>query len=298
MHSKLVKALRRHFGGTLAGILATAAVGFTGTALANPAPLYAELPAAVQKAGEISVVADIMAPYRIMGEDGRTLIGLEADLIKALEPLLGVPLTTTIVANGPAVFTGIDTGRYDISFGPALATAEREKRYDMIPWLLSEPAFVLPVRHGLKTEKLTDLCGKRISVMSGSAAIREVEALDKRCAETGLKSVEQVLMPDQNSTLLAAQSGRSDAFSMQLAAALHLLKTRPDEFWVQTDDAKQLTVLNLGMILRHDSPLSPVMAKAMQTLMDNGEYGRILEQYGLRQAAVPAIRLNIHSQPR
>jgi len=294
----LAQVLRRSLGRPLVATLAAAAFGIGGMAQANPAPLYAELPPAIQKAGEISVVADLAPPYRIMAEDGRTLLGLEAELTKALEPLLGVPLKTTIVANGPAVFTGIDTGRYDVSFGPALATAEREKRYDMIPWLLSEPAFVLPVRHGFKTEKLIDLCGKRISVMSGSAAIREVEALDKRCASAGLKAVEQVIMPDQNSTLLAAQSGRSDAFSMQLAAALHLMKTRPDEYWVQTDDEKKLTVLNLGMILGHDSPLSPVMVKAMQTLVDNGEYGRILEQYGLRPAAIEAIRLNIHSQPR
>lgn len=269
------------------------------TATPNPAaPLYSSLPPAIQKAGKIQVVADLMPPYRITAADGKTLTGLEAELIDALEKQLGVDMETTIVANGPAVFTGIDTGRYDLSFGPALATAEREKRYDMIPWLISTPAFVIPTQHGFKTQKLLDLCGARISVMSGSAAIREIEALDKLCAQANLKTVQQVVMPDQNATLMAAQSGRSDAFSMQFAAALHLLKTRPGEYTVQTDETGTLTTLRLGMILKSGAALSPVMVQAMQSLVDGGEYLAILDRWGLAPAAISAIQLNPNSQPR
>lgn len=43
--------------------------------------------------------------------------GLEVELMQALQKQLGVPFETTVVANGPAIFTGVDTGRYDISFG-------------------------------------------------------------------------------------------------------------------------------------------------------------------------------------
>ena len=220
------------------------------------------------------------------------------ELIQALEKQLGIPFETSIVANGPAIFTGIDTGRYDISFGPALATAEREKRYDIIPWLLSKPAFVLPAQHGLKTKSLMDLCGRRISVMTGSAAIREIEIMDGLCEKAGQKKVQQVVMPDQNATLLAAQSGRADAFSMQYAAALYLLKTRPGEYTVQTDESNSLTTLRLGMILKSGSALSPVMQKAMQNLLDNGEYKRILQNWGLDPASIDTIQLNPNSQKR
>ena len=296
----LVATLGQRGRRSLASLALLALVAATPLAAApNPqAPLFNALPAAVQQAGKIQVVADMMPPYRIAGSDGKSLTGLEAELIDALETQVGVDMETTIVANGPAVFTGIDTGRYDVSFGPALATAEREKRYDMIPWLISKPAFVIPTQHGFKTQKLLDLCGRRISVMSGSAAIREIEALDKLCQAAGLKTVQQIVMPDQNATLLAAQSGRADAFSMQFAAALYLLKTRQGEFLVQTDETDTLTTLRLGMILKSGSALSPVLVKAMQALVDNGQYAAILERWGLAPAAIRVIQLNPNSQPR
>ncbi|WP_169294667.1 transporter substrate-binding domain-containing protein [Advenella sp. EE-W14] len=283
-------------------VLATSSLLTAGYALTthanSSAPLYKELPEAVKKAGKIHVAGDQLPPYRITAEDGRTMKGLEVELMQALQKQLGVPFETTVVANGPAIFTGVDTGRYDISFGPALATAEREKRYDVIPWLLSKPAFILPTQHGLKTEKILDLCGRRISVMSGSAAIREVEIMDGMCEKAGLKKTQQIVMPDQNSTLLAAQSGRADAFSMQYAAALHLLKTRPGEYTAQTDETNTLTTLRLGMILKNNSPLSPVMVTAMQNLVDNGEYQKILDNWGLAPASIDVIQLNPNSNKR
>lgn len=280
---------------TASALLASAQLA---PAHASSAPLYNELPESIKKAGRIHVAADKLPPYRITSEDGRKMEGLEVELTQALEKQLGVPFETTVVANGPAIFTGIDTGRYDISFGPALATAEREKRYDIIPWLLSKPAFVLPAQHGLKTKSLMDLCGRRISVMTGSAAIREIEIMDGLCEKAGQKKVQQVVMPDQNATLLAAQSGRADAFSMQYAAALYLLKTRPGEYTVQTDESNSLTTLRLGMILKSGSALSPVMQKAMQNLLDNGEYKRILQNWGLDPASIDTIQLNPNSQKR
>ena len=288
----------RLLGQAVLAVSAFLVAGPMAPAHASSAPLYNELPETIKKAGKIHVAADKLPPYRISSEDGRKVEGLEVELIQALEKQLGVPFETSIVANGPAIFTGIDTGRYDISFGPALATAEREKRYDIIPWLLSKPAFVLPAQHGLKTKSLMDLCGRRISVMTGSAAIREIEIMDGLCEKAGQKKVQQVVMPDQNATLLAAQSGRADAFSMQYAAALYLLKTRPGEYTVQTDESNSLTTLRLGMILKSGSALSPVMQKAMQNLLDNGEYKRILHNWGLDPASIDTIQLNPNSQKR
>lgn len=295
----LILALARH---TARPLLVTAALA--GSTLlsavtaqaANPnAPLYSQLPPAIQKAGKIQVVADMLPPYRISGADGRSLTGLDAELTEALEKQLGVEFETTIVANGPAIFTGIDTGRYDFSFGPSLATAQREKRYDMIPWLLSTPAFVVPLQHGFKPQRITDLCGKKVSVMSGSAAICEIEMLDQLCLAQDKQKVQQVVMPDQNSVQLAAQSGRADAFSMQYAAALYLLKTRPGEYMVQIDDTNTLTTLLLGMILGKDSGLTPVLTQAMQNLVDNGEYLTILDRWGLAPAAVTKVVANPNS---
>lgn len=259
---------------------------------ANAAPLYDRLPASVKSTKTIRLVGDSFAPYRIVGEDGKTVTGLETDLARALEPILGVKFEQAIVSNLPAILAGIDTGRYDLSTGPLLSTKAREERYDIVTWLLSKPAFMIPVASGRKTSKLEDLCGLRISYAAGSSQEQYVLKVNERCAAAKLAPAQLVPLPDQNATVLAAQAGRADVASMQLSAALYLQKQNPGKFAIQTDQTDQLGVLHLGFVTKKGNELTPVLLDALKQLWASGEYARILEKWGLGAAKAAEPRLN------
>lgn len=265
-------------------------------ALAQTAPLFDRLPASVKTARTLRWVGDSFPPYRIVAEDGRTVTGIETDLARALEPLLGVKIEQTIVSNLPAMLAGLDTGRYDASTGPLLSTRPREERYDIVTWLLSKPAFMLPVAAGRKTSRLEDLCGLKVSFAAGSAQEQYANKVSERCARAKLPALALVPLPDQNATVLAAQSGRADVASMQLAAALYLQSQNPGRFTIQTDQTDELGVLHLGFVMKKGSEVAPVIAEAMQRLFSSGEYQRILEKYGLGEARAAAPMLNPSSR--
>ena len=260
------------------------------------APLYDRLPASIKASKTVKLVGDSFPPYRVVGEDGKTVAGVETDLVRALEPILGVRFEQTIVSNLPAILAGIDTGRYDLSSGPLLSTKPREERYDIVTWLLSKPAFMVPVASGRKTSTLEDLCGLRISYAAGSSQEQYVKKVDDRCVAAKRPVTQPVPLPDQNATVLAAQAGRADVASMQLSAALYLQRQNPGKFNVQTDQTDQLGVLHLGFVTKKNSELTPVLHEALQKLWASGEYARILEQWGLSAAKADAPRINPSSR--
>jgi polar amino acid transport system substrate-binding protein len=213
-------------------------------------------------------------------------------LARALEPILGVKIEQTTVSNLPAILAGIDTGRYDLTTGPLLSTKAREERYDMVTWLLSKPAFILPVVAGRKTSKLEDLCGLRISYPAGSAQEEYTQKVTDRCVAAGLGAMRPVPLPDQNATVLAAQAGRADVAGMQLASALYLQRQNPGKFYIQTDTTDGLGVLHQGFVLKKNSELTPVLLEGLKQLWASGEYARIMEKWGLGAARSPEPNFN------
>ncbi len=265
-------------------------------ALATANPLFERLPAATKASKTIKVVGDSFPPYRIVGDDGKTVTGVETDLLRALEPLLGIRFEQSVVSNLPAMLAGIDTGRYELSTGPLLSTKPREERYDIVTWMLSKPAFMVPVAGGRKTATLEDLCGLRVSYAAGSSQEQYVKKVDERCVAAKRPTTQPVPLADQNATVLAAQAGRADVASMQLSAALYLQKQNPGKFHVQTDQTDQLGVLHLGFVTRKNSELTPVLFDALKQIWASGEYARILEKWGLGAAKAEMPQVNPSSK--
>lgn len=275
-------------------VLALTALTYGGLAYAQAAgnALHDRLPAAVKNAKVLKMVGDSFAPYRIVGDDGKTVTGIDADLAKALESILGVKIELHIVSNLPAMLAGIDTGRYDFSGGPLLSTKEREKRYDILAWMLSKPAFVLPTASGRKTKVLLDLCGLRVAYPAGSAQEEYSKKVTDRCVAAKKEPLAYVPLADQNATVLATQSGRADVSGMQLAAALYLQHRMPGKFTIQTDETDGLGVLHQGFVFKKDSELSPVILDALKVIWASGEYAKIMEKWALGAAKTPSPMLN------
>lgn len=270
--------------------LSAALCGTAAMAQTASAPLFDQLPEAIKARKTIRVAGDAFAPYRIVGEDGKTVTGIDAELLQAMEPLLGVKFEQTIVSNLPAMLAGIDTGRYDLSMGPLMASKAREERYDIITWLLSKPAFIVPASR--KTSKIEDLCGMRIAFPAGSTQEVVAKQLSSRCESKGLAVMQLVPLSDQNVTVLAVQSGRADTTGMQFAAALHLNAQNPGKFHIQTDATDAMGILHQGSIVKKGSEIGPAFLEAFKRIHASGEYDRILKKWGLSQARQPEIVLN------
>lgn len=254
--------------------------------------LFDRLPDEVRASKTIKVVGNTYPPYRMLESDGKTVTGVDADLLKLLEPVLGVKFEQIIVGGLPAMLTGVESGRFDFTPGPLIPTAERAERFDFITWLVTKPAFVIPVASGRKTTKIEDLCGLRLAVQEGSIAESFITQLSERCVAEKLAEPQPVRLDSYGTTILATESGRADAALTQLTLALYLQKQSPGKFTMQTDQTDKMGVQHLAMAIKKGSPLTPVLLDALKQVWSSGQYAKLMESWNFALAKIDMPELN------
>ncbi|MFS8199730.1 transporter substrate-binding domain-containing protein [Streptomyces sp. CWNU-52B] len=280
----------------LAGCGASEEEGTSSPAVSAVPALHDALPESVKDSGVLRFAGDSHPPFRSVGADG-SVTGIDRDLQEALGQVLGVRTEVKIVNNLPAALQGMLSGRYQAFNGPVQATAERERQFDTVTWMTSRTSYVLPKAAKGEVSSAADLCGKKVAVVKASVVEGQLAKLSKYCAAQGKSPAKSIGLDDTNATLLAARSGRADAAGMTQAAAIDVSKTQSDTYVYVTQTEEQgATTDYLALLVPKDSGLGPVVHKAFQELVDNGEYRRVMEHWGLKDVMVDKPVLNLASE--
>lgn len=276
-----------------AALLAGSAAAQGLTAPNPKAPLYDRLPAEVKRLGVLRFVGDSHPPYRIVTDDRKIGAGIEPDLARALERVLGVPISHAVVNSLSATLAGLEAGRYDLALGPGVATVERQRRFDGVSWMTSRPSFVYPMDRPARYAQVTDLCGRKISYVAGSVTERVINRVVDLCAAAHLPPAVHVPLVDTNMTMIATQAGRADLAGMTLTASLHAVHENGTRFGSYSDEAGRLGKDVLSLFVTKRSGLGPLMLDAMNLLIDNGEYHRVMAAWGVDAIQVSKAQLNV-----
>lgn len=144
-------------------------------------------------------------------------------------------------------------------------------------------AFGIPVSSDLDITTESDACGHTIAVISGSWDNQLLDKLSQeKCVDAGLEPVDIQQHQNQNAAELAVQSGRAEATLASSAKMAYLAQ--------QTGDFRVSTLVldpvysNIGV--RKGDQLGQVMADAIQTMIDDGTYQKIMEKWNLADSGM------------
>ena len=99
------------------------------------------VPAAVKAKGTVLVAADASyAPNEFIASDGHTVIGMDADLAKAIFPLLGLKVNVVNVTFD-AIIPGLSSGKYDVGMSSFTDTKAREKVVNFVDYFEAGTSF-------------------------------------------------------------------------------------------------------------------------------------------------------------
>lgn len=271
----------------------------SGNAPAASAPaLHDALPESIRESKVLTFAGDSHPPYRTVGQDGKTITGIDKDFQEALGKVLGVRTEIAIVDNLPAALQGMLSNRYDAFNGPVKATAERENQFDTVTWMTTRTSYVLPRKAAAGVEDAGDLCGTKVAVTKASISAEQLAHLSDYCAQRGEDKVTPIELDDTNATVLAVQSGRAHAAATTQASAIDIVKQQKDLTYVTQTEEQGATKDNLALFVPKTSGLGPVMHKAFQELFENGDYARIMEKWGLTDVMVDKPLLNVATSER
>lgn len=256
--------------------------------------LHAMLPADIQTAGEITAVNNGSFPPYTIVIDTHTLHGASADLANALGQLLGIKIRHQTVSGFSAELAGIQSGRFQMSIGPAGDFPSREKTHDFIDFVQEYVVFAVHKGNPQHINALADTCGKRVAVMAGGSAERVIKTQADLCAKEGKPALQVQSFTDQPTSILAVRSNRSDAFFSSQAPLTYFVQQSKGQLELAgVGKANGFHNLYQGSIVAKGSPLRDVILAGYQELFANGTYAAIMKKWGLEANMLKEPGLNL-----
>jgi polar amino acid transport system substrate-binding protein len=249
-----------------------------GINLSKDPKIAAEVPKSIASAGTLTVAADATyAPNEFIAPDGHTVIGMDADLAKALAQVMGLKADVKNVTFD-AIIPGLAANKYDLGMSSFTITKEREKTVDFVSYAIAGTSFYVPAQGGPNIQSLADLCGHTVAAERGTTQEADATAQDKKCKAAGKPGVTVQVYPDQNGVNLALSSNRAEVAMADSPPAAYAVEQSNGKFKLS---GTQYGAAAYGIAIPKGSGLAKPVLDALKKVMADGTYQRIFTYWDL-----------------
>ncbi|WP_217239413.1 ABC transporter substrate-binding protein [Streptomyces sp. AC555_RSS877] len=273
----------------------------TDTTSASAAPLADKLPKAIRDAGVIKVGSDIAyAPVEFKDSAGKT-VGIDPDLAAAMGKQLGV---TFAFENGTfdTLITGLRSDRYDIAMSAMTDTKDRQEGVDsdtgkkvgegvdFVDYFTAGVSIYTKKGDDQGIKTWSDLCGKKIVVQRGTVSEDLAKAEAKKC--TGGKTISIQAFDNDQQAQTRLRAGGADAGSSDFPVAAYAVKTSGggNDFQLV---GEQVEAAPYGIAVdKGNTQLRDALKAALDAIIANGEYEKIITKWGVADGAVKEATIN------
>jgi polar amino acid transport system substrate-binding protein len=293
-------------GRRLAATIAVATVALVGTACGGSSDgddgddkvdagsgvdqaLADKVPDAIKSDGVISVGSDsTYPPSEFLDTDGKTIIGFDVDLFDAVAAKLGLETKWT-TAGFDALIQNVASGKFEAGVSSFTINPEREQEALMVSYFNAGTQWATEAGNpsGISPD---DACGHKVAVQKGTVQVDDLEARSKACEKAGKDGITIDQYAAQTDATNAAISGKDDA----------VLADSPVMAYAVDQTEGQLELLGdiydaapYGYVFSKDqAALAEAVQGALQALIDDGSYQKILDEWGVGQGAITTSETN------
>ena len=114
------------------------------------------------------------APSEFVDTDGKTVVGFDADLAKALGQVLGLNVT---LQNAPfgTIIEGVKSGKFDLGVSSFTINPDRMKQVDMVSYYSAGTSWAVPSGNPMGITP-DNACGKKIAVQKDTVQVDDITA--------------------------------------------------------------------------------------------------------------------------
>jgi polar amino acid transport system substrate-binding protein len=241
------------------------------------------VPAAIKSKGTLTVAADATyAPNEFIAADGHTVIGMDADLAKAIGEVMGLRINM-VNATFDTIIPGLVSGKYDLGMSSFTDTLERQKVVDFVTYFIAGTSFYVKSTGGPNIASLADLCGHKVAVEKGTTQQADSQAQSHKCTAAGKPAVAVQVYNDQNAVNLALSSGRADVAMADSPVAEYQVKKSGGTFKLS---GQPYGTAPYGIAIPKNSGMTKPVLGAVMALMAQGTYKQILTRWGVESGAI------------
>jgi polar amino acid transport system substrate-binding protein len=247
------------------------------------------VPQAIKSKGTLTVAADATyAPNEFVASNGKTVIGMDPDLAKALGQMLGLKVKV-VNATFDSIIPGLAAGKYDLGMSSFTDTKAREKVVDFVTYFSAGTSFYVKAQGGPTIRTLADLCGHKVAVERGTTQETDSTAQKAKCKKAGKPADTVLSYTDQNGANLALASGRADVGMADSPVAAYQVKQSHGQFKLS---GKPYGTAPYGIAIPKKSGMAKPVLAALKALMANGRYKAILKKWGIQSGAISKPVIN------
>jgi polar amino acid transport system substrate-binding protein len=250
------------------------------------APLASLLPQEIRTKGVLNVGSDIAyAPIESYDTDNTTVIGVDPEIAKAIGDKLGVTLK---FQNGTfkQLIPSLTSKRIDLIMSAMSDNKERQASIDFVDYFTAGTSIIVKKGNPDHITSLDDFCGKTIAIQEGTTQDDVAEAQKTKCGAKGLTILKFDTDPK---ALLQVKQGRAVADMNDFPVAAYNVAQSSDFEVV----GEQIEAGPYGIGVRKaDTQLRDALLKAVQAIIDDGTYAKILEKWHVTDGALKTAKIN------
>ncbi|AWI30912.1 ABC transporter substrate-binding protein [Streptomyces tirandamycinicus] len=273
------------------------------SAATSAAPLADKLPQSIRDKGVIKVGSDIAYPPVEFKDASGKVVGIDPDIADALGKQLGVKFE---FENGTfdTLITGLRSKRYDVAMSAMTDTKARQdgvdsetgkkvgEGVDFVDYFTAGVSIYTKKGDDQGIKTWSDLCGKKIVVQRGTVSEDLAKAENAKClkAKKGKITIEPFDNDQQAQTRLRA--GGADAGSSDFPVAAYAVKTSGggNDFQLV---GEQVEAAPYGIaVAKNNTELRDALQAALDAIIKNGEYEKIIAKWGVQAGAVTEAKIN------
>ncbi|QOT19878.1 ABC transporter substrate-binding protein [Paenarthrobacter sp. YJN-5] len=260
------------------------------SATAAKPEFVAMVPNAVRQAGKLRVGTDpTYPPFESIDTDGKTIVGLDADLAKAIGGLLD--LDVEFVPTGfDALIPSLAANKVDMAMSSIGDTKAREETVDFATYYWNG-SLLLVAKGNPKALTAEQTCGGRIGVIRGSLQQTTfLPAQEESCKAAGKPAPTADVYQTAPQAQLALQSNRIDGVLTDAPPVADAAKKNPAKFESVGPLLKNPNPG--GVALPKESKLTSAVNAAINELISNGTYQSILDKWNLGDIKIDKSEIN------
>ncbi|MFE5085414.1 ABC transporter substrate-binding protein [Streptomyces mirabilis] len=214
-------------------------------------------------------------------DDGKTLTGQDVDFADAVAKVLGIELKTE-QAGFEAILPALDSGKYDFGASNFGVTDERRKTIDFVTYINDGQGFA--TRSDSKLAEITDLkqlCGLNVATGAGTTFEATLEENKKVCTDAGEKAYKVQTYSEQGAIWSSLQQGRSDLVMSTINGLRYAVAHQQGVKFLN-----EYHRLDVGFAFKKDTKLAPAFQAAVNKLIADGTYDKILKKWGTTDSAI------------
>ena len=244
------------------------------------------LPAEIAESGELSIGTDAAYPPNEYKDSAGAPIGWGIDLATAIAGKLGLDPDFQI-SKFDNIIPSIVGEKINMGESSFTVNAARMEQVDFVNYY--EAGIQWASATGTDVDP-DNACGLRVAVQATTVQdTDEIPAKSDACVAAGLEPIEKLQFDTQDLATNAVVLGQADALSADSPVTLYAISQNDGDLQAAGDT---FDVTPYGFAVAQGSGMAEAIQAALQSLVDDGTYDDILNEWGVADGGISTITIN------